>query len=58
MCGFSVAGDDGMPVVFDAIAGRHRPESFLVIRSDGESVVPGCATHTTDGRLLGARTSC
>ena len=46
LCGFNVAGDDGMPVVFstqlqvDSVV----PESFLVVRSDGESVVPNCAT--------------
>ena len=46
LCGFNVAGDDGMPVVFstqlqvDSVV----PESFRVIRSDGESVVPNCAT--------------
>ena len=46
LCGYRVANDDGMPVVFstqlqvDSVV----PESFLVIRSDGESVVPNCAT--------------
>ena len=46
LCGINVAGDDGMPVVFstqlqvDSVL----PESFLVIRSDGERVVPNCAT--------------
>lgn len=46
LCGVDVAGDDGMPVVFstqlqvDSVV----PESFLVVRSDGESVVPNCAT--------------
>ena len=47
LCGFNVAGDDGMPVVFstqlqvDSVV----PESFMVIRSDGERVcqtVPPC----------------
>ena len=54
LCGFNVAGDDGMPVVFstqlqvDSVV----PESFLVIRSDGESVVPNCATlHPADEPL-------
>ena len=54
LCGSNVAGDDGMPVVFskqlqvDSVA----PESFLVIRSDGESVVPKCATlHPADEPL-------
>ena len=54
LCGFKVAGDDGMPVVFstqlqvDSVV----PESFLVIRSDGESVVPNCATlHPADEPL-------
>ena len=54
LCGFNVAGDDGMPVVFstqlqiDSVI----PESFLVIRSDGESVVPNCATlHPADEPL-------
>jgi len=54
LCGSNVAGDDGMPVVFskqlqvDSVA----PESFLVIRSDGESVVPNCATlHPADEPL-------
>jgi hypothetical protein len=54
LCGFNVAGDDGMPVVFstqlqiDSVV----PESFLVIRSDGESVVPNCATlHPADEAL-------
>lgn len=46
LCGFNVAGDDGMPVVFsvqlqvDSVV----PESFSVQRADGESVVPNCAT--------------
>ena len=46
LCGYRVANDDGMPVVFstqlqvDSVV----PESFLVIRSDGERVVPNCAT--------------
>ena len=54
LCGSNVAGDDGMPIVFstqlhvDSVA----PESFLVIRSDGESVVPKCATlHPADEPL-------
>ena len=54
LCGFNVAGDDGMPVVFstqlqvDSVV----PESFLVVRSDGESVVPNCATlHPADEPL-------
>ena len=54
LCGFNVAGDDGIPVVFstqlqvDSVV----PESFLVIRSDGESVVPNCATlHPADEPL-------
>ena len=54
LCGFNVAGDDGMPVVFstqlqvDSVV----PESFRVIRSDGESVVPNCATlHPADEPL-------
>ena len=54
LCGFNVAGDDGMPVVFstqlqvDSVI----PESFLVVRSDGESVVPNCATlHPADEPL-------
>ena len=54
LCGFNVAGDDGMPVVFstqlqiDSVV----PESFLVMRSDGESVVPNCATlHPADEPL-------
>ena len=54
LCGFNVAGDDGMPVVFstrlqvDSVV----PESFMVIRSDGESVVPNCATlHPADEPL-------
>ena len=54
LCGSNVAGDDGMPVVFstqlqvDSVA----PESFLVIRFDGESVVPNCATlHPADEPL-------
>ena len=49
-----MAGDDGMPVVFstqlqvDSVV----PESFRVIRSDGESVVPNCATlHPADEPL-------
>ena len=54
LCGFNVAGDDGMPIVFstqlqiDSVV----PESFLVMRSDGESVVPNCATlHPADEPL-------
>ncbi len=54
LCGYNIAGDDGMPVVFstqlqiDSVV----PESFLVIRSDGESVVPNCATlHPADEPL-------
>jgi len=54
LCGFNVAGDDGMPVVFstqlqvDSVV----PESFMVIRSDGERVVPNCATlHPADEPL-------
>ena len=54
LCGFNVAGDDGMPVVFstqlqvDSVV----PESFSVIRADGESVVPNCATlHPADEPL-------
>jgi len=54
LCGSNVAGDDGMPIVFskqlqvDSVA----PESFLVIRSNGESVVPNCATlHPADEPL-------
>ena len=54
LCGVNVAGDDGMPVVFstqlqvDSVV----PESFLVIRSDGQSVVPNCATlHPADEPL-------
>ena len=58
LCGFNVAGDDGMPVVFstqlqvDSVV----PESFLVIRSDGESVVPNCATLHPADELLEQRT--
>ena len=54
LCGFNVAGDDGMPVVFSTQlqADSVVPESFLVIRSDGESVVPNCATlHPADEPL-------
>jgi hypothetical protein len=54
LCGLNVAGDDGIPVVFstqlqvDSVV----PESFVVIRSDGESVVPNCATlHPADEPL-------
>ena len=54
LCGSNVAGDDGMPIGFskqlqvDSVA----PESFLVIRSNGESVVPNCATlHPADEPL-------
>ena len=55
LCGFNVAGDDGMPVVFstqlqvDSVV----PESFMVIRSDEcERVVPNCATlHPADEPL-------
>ena len=58
LCGFNVAGDDGMPVVFstqlqvDSVV----PESFLVIRSDGESVVPNCATLDPANEPLEQRT--
>ena len=58
LCGFNVAGDDGMPVVFstqlqvDSVV----PESFLVIRSDGESVVPNCATLNPANEPLELRT--
>ena len=58
LCGFNVAGDDGMPIVFsrqlqdDSVA----PESFLVIRSDGESVVPNCATLRPADEALELRT--
>jgi len=54
LCGFNVAGDDGMPVVFSTQlqVDSVDPESFLVIRSDGESVVPNCATlHPADEPL-------
>ena len=48
LCGFNVAGDDGMPVVFSTQLNVDSvdPESFLVTRSDGEVVVPNCATLT------------
>ena len=58
LCGFNVAGDDGMPVVFstqlqvDSVV----PESFLVVRSDGESVVPNCATLNPANEPLELRT--
>ena len=58
LCGSNVAGDDGMPIVFstqlhvDSVA----PESFLVIRSDGESVVPNCATLQPADEPLEQRT--
>ena len=58
LCGFNVAGDDGMPVVFstqlqvDSVV----PESFLVVRSDGESVVPNCATLNPANEPLEQRT--
>ena len=42
LCGFNVAGDDGIRVVFSTQLQVDRvvPESFLVVCSDGESVVP------------------
>ena len=58
LCGVNVAGDDGMPVVFstqlqvDSVV----PESFVVIRSDGESVVPNCATLDPANEPLEQRT--
>ena len=54
LCGFNVDGDDGMPVVFSTQLNVDSvdPESFLVIRSDGEVVVPNCATlHPADEPL-------
>ena len=54
LCGFNVAGDDGMPVVFSTQLNVDSvdPESFLVTRSDGEVVVPNCATlHPADEPL-------
>ena len=54
LCGFNVAGDDGRPVVFSMQlqADGVVRESFLVIRSDGESVVQNCAPlHPADEPL-------
>ena len=58
LCGFNVAGDDGMPVVFSTQLQVNSvvPESFLVIRSDGESVVPNCATLNPANEPLEQRT--
>ena len=58
LCGFNVAGDDGMPVVFSVQLQDESvvPESFLVIRSDGETVVPNCATLHPADELLEQRT--
>ena len=48
LCGFNVAGDDGMPVVFSTQLNVDSvdPESFLVTRSDGEVVVPTAPPST------------